>query len=351
MRAKVSIIVPIYNVEKYLKKGINSLLNQTLKDIQIILINDGSKDNSLRICREFEKKDNRICVIDKDNGGVSSARNAGLLAATGEYVGFMDPDDFVEPQMYENMYYNATKNRSDMCICNYFIENINRQISVSINIDADVLDKDAIINQILKDMIGPKDVNSGSSMIMASVWRFLIRKELIDNNMIYFPEGIPFMEDTIFNVKLLLRTNKLSIVKENYYHYVYNENSAMRNYKKNYVDVQRKVFLELENIIKKENIYDQLRERLDMLYVNMSINAIVNESHRNSDKTLSERIKSIKKICQDDRLQSIIKSIKLNEYTVRKRMVLLSMKNKNSIYLYLYYRLIFALKIIRKAMQ
>ena len=151
--AKVSIIVPIYNVEKYLKKSISSLLNQTLKDIQIILINDGSEDNSLRICNEFKRKDSRICVINKVNGGVSSARNVGLSAATGEYVGFMDPDDWVEPQMYENMYYTAIKHQSEMCICNYLVQNSNKQFPVSLNIDEEVIYKDAIINQIIKNMI------------------------------------------------------------------------------------------------------------------------------------------------------------------------------------------------------
>ncbi|UJF15261.1 glycosyltransferase [Jeotgalibaca sp. MA1X17-3] len=119
---KVSIIVPVYNVEKYLKKSIESLMNQTLKDIEIILVNDGSTDNSLFICKQYEKKDFRIKVIDKNNGGVSSARNIGIELASGQYIGFIDPDDWIEPEMYEKMYSKIEKTKSDVCICNYIKE-------------------------------------------------------------------------------------------------------------------------------------------------------------------------------------------------------------------------------------
>ena len=100
---KVSIIVPIYNVEKYLSKCIESILSQTYKNIEIILVDDGSPDNSPQICDEYAKKDDRIIVIHKANGGVSSARNAGIDIATGKYIGFVDPDDYIENNMYELM--------------------------------------------------------------------------------------------------------------------------------------------------------------------------------------------------------------------------------------------------------
>ena len=94
---KISIIMPIYNCEKYLKRSIESVLNQTYKNLELILINDGSTDNSLKVCREYERKDDRVQVIDKKNGGVSSSRNAGFKIATGEYVTFVDADDWIEP--------------------------------------------------------------------------------------------------------------------------------------------------------------------------------------------------------------------------------------------------------------
>ena len=106
MSEKISIIIPVYNVEKYLRRCLNSIINQTYKDIEIILVDDGSTDNSGKICDEYKEKDNRIVVIHKENGGLSDARNAGIDIAKGKYIGFIDSDDFADIRMYEIIYNN-----------------------------------------------------------------------------------------------------------------------------------------------------------------------------------------------------------------------------------------------------
>lgn len=116
----ISIIVPIYNVEQYLEKCINSILNQTYTNLEIILVDDGSPDNSGKICDEYAKKDNRIKVIHKENGGISSARNTGLKVARGAYVGFIDSDDYIEKDMYEILYTNLKKESADISICSCY---------------------------------------------------------------------------------------------------------------------------------------------------------------------------------------------------------------------------------------
>ena len=116
----ISIIVPIYNVEQYLEKCINSILNQTYTNLEIILVDDGSPDNSGKICDEYAKKDNRIKVIHKENGGISSARNTGLKVARGAYVGFIDSDDYIEKDMYEILYKNVKKENADISICSNY---------------------------------------------------------------------------------------------------------------------------------------------------------------------------------------------------------------------------------------
>ena len=113
----VSILIPIYNVEKYLPRCLDSLLNQTLTDIEIICVNDGSIDNSLKLLKQYQAQDNRIIIVDKKNGGLPSARNAGLDRARGEYVGFVDSDDYVEPSMFETLYKTAKKENSEVVIC------------------------------------------------------------------------------------------------------------------------------------------------------------------------------------------------------------------------------------------
>ena len=117
--AEISIIVPVYNVEKYLENCIESILNQTFKDFELILVDDGSTDNSGKICDIYKKKDSRIKVIHKNNGGLSSARNAGLDIACGKYVGFVDSDDYIHYQMYEKLYHQIIKNKADISVCGF----------------------------------------------------------------------------------------------------------------------------------------------------------------------------------------------------------------------------------------
>ena len=112
--AKVSVIVPVYNAEEYLKRCVDSLRNQTLEDIEIILVDDSSTDSSLEICKDFSGKDSRIKVIHKENEGAGMARNAALRVATGKYIGFVDSDDFVEPDMFKSLFEKAEENESDL---------------------------------------------------------------------------------------------------------------------------------------------------------------------------------------------------------------------------------------------
>jgi len=117
---KISIIVPVYNVERYIRKCVKSLINQTYKNIEIILVNDGSPDNCGQICDDFAREDRRIVVIHKENGGLCSARNAGLSVATGKYIGFVDSDDWIRADMYEYLYINAKSHDADIACCNYY---------------------------------------------------------------------------------------------------------------------------------------------------------------------------------------------------------------------------------------
>ena len=123
MEKTISVIVPIYNVEKYLDRCLKSIINQTYKNLEIILIDDGSPDNCGTICDEYAKKDNRIKVVHKDNGGLVKARNTGLDIATGEYISFIDPDDWIELNMYEEMIKIADETNTDIVRCGYYRDN------------------------------------------------------------------------------------------------------------------------------------------------------------------------------------------------------------------------------------
>ena len=126
---KVSVIVPVYNVEKYIDKCLESLVNQTLKDIEIIIVNDGSTDNSIKIVEEYkEKYKNKIIYLEKENGGLSDARNYGIQYAKGEYIAFLDSDDYVDRKMYEKLYNKAIENNSDIVECDFYWKYTNKLI-------------------------------------------------------------------------------------------------------------------------------------------------------------------------------------------------------------------------------
>ena len=218
---KVSIIVPIYNMDQYLNRCLESIINQTYENIEIILINDGSKDNSLEICKNYAKKDNRIMIIDQKNSGVSSARNSGLDKATGEYLAFVDPDDWIDLNAIEKMVNFAETEKCDIAFFDY---KINDEIKKSEKV------KDKYNKENLSDFV--KLLISGE--VPGYLWRLLIKKEIINNYR--FKLDLPMAEDLIFILEILKNVKSLSKSKEAVYNYFLTENSITRGsdkYKRN----------------------------------------------------------------------------------------------------------------------
>lgn len=218
---KVSIITPIYNMEKYLVKCLDSIINQTYKSIEIILVNDGSNDNSLKICKDYAKKDKRIILIDQKNSGVSAARNIGLEKATGDYLAFVDPDDWIELDAIEKMIEFAEKEKCDMAFFDYKINNI-IQKSNKVQLEYN--------NDTKKEFI--KLLISGD--VPGYLWRLLIKKEVVKK--CRFKLDLPMAEDLIFILEILRNVKKISKSEEAVYNYFLTENSITRGsqkYKKN----------------------------------------------------------------------------------------------------------------------
>lgn len=217
---KISIIVPVYNVEKYLSNCINSILNQTFKDFELILINDGSTDNSLDICKYYKNIDNRIFIIDKENGDVSSARNVGLDIAKGEYIGFVDSDDYIHPQMYEILYNQIIKNQADISMCEFkrIYEFNKKELS-----NKDILNQEI---EILNNKEAVFKLAEDNSVVYVVVWNKLYKKNLFNN--IRFKEGI-IHEDQYIMHRLLYNIDKLVYVKEKLYFYLQRKESIMHS--------------------------------------------------------------------------------------------------------------------------
>jgi len=218
-KGKISIIVPIYNVEPYLKKCIISILNQSYTNIEVILVDDGATDGCGNICDEFTKKDSRIKVIHIKNGGLSSARNAGLEIATGEYIGFVDSDDWIEPDMYRNMLDFMVLNNCDLVECGVNIITSRENIIYETSSDEVMSGKEALDKQLTSF--------EGIYMPRIAVWSKLYKKSFWEHRR--FPEG-HIHEDYMLTCEALYEANCVGLLKRGLYnHYVSNAGSIMNS--------------------------------------------------------------------------------------------------------------------------
>lgn len=335
---KVSVIMPIYNKENHLRETIESVMQQSLKEIEIILINDGSTDRSLEICQYYKKRDSRIRVVDQKNQGVSFARNQGILCAAGDYIGFIDADDTIDKDMYLNMYNQCINDNSDVCMCNYVEYNKSmKKMYSTICIDPQLKKQEEIINRVVADMIAPSAFDNKSPVIMGSVCRFLIKKDVLMKESIRFVQGIPLMEDLIFCVDLLTSVDTLSIDHSHYYHYYSVENSASKKYRKNYQDNSIRVTRHLIDILLKKNKYLLFEERLNNRFFLTTMGSIVNTVNLNNKSSMLEKLRDIRRICSEPELKVAMSKINKRHFSKKIRFKFYSIYNNKVVILYIYH--------------
>lgn len=221
LKPKISIIVPVYNVENYLSRCVESLLNQTLKDIEIILVDDGSPDSCPAMCDSFAIQDQRIKVIHKKNGGLGYARNSGLEIARGEFIAFVDSDDFVDINMYETLYNKANEIKLDTVYCCFnSVDNKGNIYPIKEISDVKIFDSRPDIESLLLDMIGSEVNSLVDRKYQMCVWRAIYSKNIIDNNNIRFCSEKQFIsEDIIFHIDYLQKVSKIGLIPEAFYYY------------------------------------------------------------------------------------------------------------------------------------
>lgn len=203
---KVSVIIPVYNTEKYLKKCLDSVVNQTLEDIEIICINDASTDNSLKILQDYAKNDKRIKVINlSENKGAGYAKNIGLKIVKGEYIGFVDPDDYIDLNYYEQLYKKAIIKNADLVKCNVIVVKTNNEKEHS------------NLNRLIKE----KSKFYFSYEFTSAIYKF----SLIINNHIIFPEDLIVGEDVIFLHKAVIKSHIIEIIDNINYYYIRRDSS------------------------------------------------------------------------------------------------------------------------------
>lgn len=305
---KISVIVPVYNVEKYLSCCVASLLNQTLKDIEIIMVDDESPDNCPVMCDEYAKQDSRVKVIHKKNEGLGFARNSGLEVATGEFVAFVDSDDFVDVTMYEVLYQTAKEYDLDTVYCGIKkIDNNNNVVLQHINYVDKMMTfdtKEQIKRLILG--IGGAEMNFPRDReYMISVCTSIYSMKLIKENTIRFHSEREFVsEDTIFNLDYLPKTNKIGCLPNLFYFYRYNPESISNKFKIGKFEQEKKLFKEIRRKLSLLYSTDDFSIRVDRNFIGFVRNAVFRGTTKDISK--DDVKKEIICICSDKELIGIL---------------------------------------------
>lgn len=278
-KISVSIILPIYNVEKYLKRCMDSLLNQTLKNIEIVMVDDESPDNCPWLCEEYRAKYSNVKVVHKKNGGLGYARNSGLEVCEGEFVAFIDSDDFVDVHMFENLYNYACKNSLDACFCGYNVYKDKQHIRVrQESMDYEVCDGRVAVDSVLMDMIGSEPSYHSDVKILSSMWKGIYSLDIIRRNKLQFvSERKCIAEDIMFHIDFLPCAEKVGFVPGCYYYYCDNGTSLTRSYRS---DRFSKELYQYSSMEKKLLTYgyneEMFRNRLDR-YLLLKIRACISQ--------------------------------------------------------------------------
>lgn len=273
MLPSISLIIPVYNAADYIVRCLESIMAQTFKDYEVLLVDDGSKDASGQICDEYAKEYVNIHTIHQINGGVSSARQTGLDNSTGEYVIFVDPDDWVEPTMLEDLYSKIVETNADMVITDFFVNTIYGQKYV--NQQPSSLNSKSVLHDLFEKLHG-------------SCCNKLVKHKCFLDYDVRFPIGVNYMEDFFVNVSLLLNPLKIAYLNHAYYHYVIGENTnslSLSFGKENYME-RRKLLDMLEPLLK-----DVYPKGLSILKIDLAIWLL--ETHLESRKNVLSILEQI----------------------------------------------------------
>lgn len=318
---KVSIIVPVYNAEKYLQECVESVLCQTLSDIELILVDDGSTDSSPTLCDQYAAQDRRVKVIHKPNGRAASARNAGLRAASGEYVAFVDADDWISPDMYEKM----LQTNADVTLCDYVRFQGEKQFPFTQpNIAAGFYNKAQI-----REIIYPHLVMDGIEYpITISNWALLIRREVIVKNRLSYREDIRISEDAPFGSEVLYCADSFAYLKgEQLYHYRMTEGSASRTYQPWWWDSSLKINEETENFFTKCADYDFTQQiKSNMFYL---ARAEIYYIMANSKLSREEQNNKVRAVMNHPRVIRMMKDFDVSPYPIQFKLLYWSIRYRS----------------------
>lgn len=330
----ISVIVPVYNVEDYLTKCVNSIQNQSYKNLEIILVDDESPDNCPKMCDDFAKNDPRIKVIHKKNGGLGFARNSGLEITTGDYVTFVDSDDWISETHIESLYNTITSQDADLVIGGHTAVYANDDVVLYPTLlEQKIYKSDEIKEQILLPLVGPDLDFKNDLQVNASSCMNLYKMQIIrENNIKFISERFAVSEDLYFNIDFLFYSKSVVATDNIGYFYFENVNSISRKYDKEFLTKIVNYFNYVNNQLDKYHLLENSKFRVYRTYL-MRIRVAFRQIIL-SDMKFNDKIREIKKFLNNDITKLVLEEYPIERFIPSIRILVKMMKKSNVIGIY-----------------
>ena len=341
---KISIIIPIFNSEKYLEKCLNTIIKQTYRNIEIICINNNSTYNSLIILQEYKKKDDRIIILNEKNKGVSEARNLALENINSDYIMFVDSDDWIEPKTCEIALNTMEKYNADVVMWPYVKEYDGYSENKKIFVDNIIFEKKDVKEKLHRRCIGIineelKHIENADAL--CTIWGKLYRSNIIQENNIRFKslDEIGTYEDGLFNLKVLEKINRAVYINEYLYHYRKNNSDSITKKKNDDLIYKWKnLFQYMETYIEEKSLNDDykmaLQNRIALSIIGIGINVV------KSDKTLRIKLKEIKLLLKSEQYKKAYRNIKIKYLDLKWKIFFMCCKYRLTIFVYILLKVI-----------
>lgn len=325
----ISVVLPIYNVEKYLNRCIKSVINQSYKNLEIILVDDGSPDNCPTLCDEWAKKDNRIKVVHKKNAGLGYARNTGIENATGEYICFFDSDDYIALDTIEKAYNLATQEKSDMVVFGFCNVKPNGETGKTVipHTEKITFSGEEVQDVFLADLIGPDVKNGKQTNLWMSAWACMYSLDMIQKASWRFVSEREIISEDIYSLLGLYKyVNRVSVLSEALYFYCEDAGSLTHTYKKNRYSKIKDFYNECCYLIENNGYGIAVLDRIAYPYLSNTIAAL--KMIVISDESRKVKKQGLREIVDDEHLQTVLRCTNYKKEKATRKLLLKLMKNK-----------------------
>lgn len=333
---RISVIIPVYNAEKTLQKTLDALKKQTAEDIEFVLVDNASLDNSASICKKTVEEDNRFRYVYEPRKGVSAARNTGIKEASGECLCFCDADDLPDKDMYRILCDDLKNHDTDIVMCNYFSERDEETTSFPKNMSG-LLNKQEIKEKLIPAMFGAE---AGGRSIWGTVWRCALKKQIVVENNLLFDEKLSFSEDLCFVLSYLNKSETVFLENKSLYFYAMTEGSAMLSFGK----FKSKMFEErlhlintLQSILEEQGIYRENQSIIDSIFQEYILECVGNTATVSDENSFSNALKRMKQIVKEPVVKEVFN--KLYTDSIKKKIAFTLIQKRMALLLLIYFRI------------